>query len=63
MSPALSATAQLLLLALEVYRNHANKPPEWTPTAADWAALKSEVQAATIEQLHADAAARRQPGS
>jgi hypothetical protein len=54
-----SVYAQALLLALEIYRNHANKPPEWTPTEADWQRLRGEVETATIDQLHAAARARK----
>jgi hypothetical protein len=52
--------AQLLLAALEIYKIHANKPPEWVPKPEDWRALTAEVELATIDKLHAEAKARRE---
>lgn len=57
MPPAI--IAQLVLAALEVWRNHQGKGADWMPTPADWSALRAEVEGATIEKLHADAAARK----
>ena len=47
------ATALAIKLGIEsiisIWASHANKPPGWTPTAEDWAALDAEVDAATPE--------------
>lgn len=37
MNPAIALIiSQLLAFGLELWRNHADKPADWTPTAADW---------------------------
>jgi hypothetical protein len=48
-----AATAIAIKLGLEaliqLWATHANKPAGWKPTAADWAELDAEVDAATPE--------------
>lgn len=40
MNPTIAlAISQGVAALIEIWRQHANKPPEWTPTAADWDAL------------------------
>lgn len=37
MNPTIAAAiAQGLSALIQIWRENANKPPEWTPTAADW---------------------------
>lgn len=57
MNPVILAVGEGLLFALDLYRRHANKPPEWLPTAADWAALQADVESQTAEKFKADARA------
>lgn len=52
-----SLLAQALLLALEIYRNHKDLPPDWVPTTADLDILKLEVEAMSAEKFKEEARA------
>lgn len=56
MNPTQLALLQLGLDALvKLWANHSGKPQGWKPTAEDWAALESEVLAATPEAVDEEA--------
>lgn len=50
-----SIIAELFKLGTDLWRKHANKPPGWEPTDADWAELEAQ-SSKTSEQYKAEAA-------
>ena len=56
MNPASLAYIKLGLDALiKLWAIHANKPPGWEPSAADWAELRAQVMADTPEAMREEA--------
>jgi hypothetical protein len=59
MNPIIAAAiSQALAALIEIWRAHANKPPEWQPTAEDWAALR-QANTKTAEDYEREAAVER----
>ncbi|HMP84454.1 MAG TPA: hypothetical protein PKA41_17295 [Verrucomicrobiota bacterium] len=50
--------AQAIVAGLEIYRQHANKPPGWVPSAEDWNELEAWAQR-TPEDIKREARERR----
>lgn len=50
--------ATLLNTVIQLWANHANKPPGWEPSAQDYADMRSQVDAATPEAMKAAARVR-----
>lgn len=58
MNPIIAAgLLELFKLGTSLWRQHANKPPEWQPTEADWAELQA-MAAKSAADYKAEAAAK-----